>query len=386
MKKNIILSIIALSLLYIASCNLSNPVKQAALTFEIEGKTGDTAITLLIYNYKRDVVDSVKITKNGKYEVDAKWERPQILEIRDMRDVNYSFATFLSNKNVNIKIKNINNNVIADSDFIFSYENDSLVDKYISFQQPFDLILNEEDSLNIVWQKLRQKYTNIPTEIRKPFDSIYELNYNKKVNYLDNYAKNHNNIVSHYLYLTSLRFTYKFKELEKIVENIKDTNNVYAKALIAKKDILRHLQIGSVAPDLLRPDTAGNPIALSSLRGKYVLLDFWASWCGPCRKENPWVKKAYEKYHDKGFDVYAVSLDYPNGRKQWIEAIKHDQLPWHHVSNLQGWNDSVAIIYNISGIPYPFFLDPEGKIIAKGNDVREQKLLDLLKKYCGNKK
>ncbi|MDW8289051.1 MAG: TlpA disulfide reductase family protein, partial [Flammeovirgaceae bacterium] len=113
-----------------------------------------------------------------------------------------------------------------------------------------------------------------------------------------------------------------------------------------------------------------------SLRGKVVLIDFWASWCGPCRRENPNVVKLYEKYKHKGFEIYGVSLD--RDRKAWIEAIKEDGLPWIHVSDLKFWQSEAAKLYNISAIPTTVLLDKEGKIIAK--NLRGKALEEAIEK------
>ncbi len=119
---------------------------------------------------------------------------------------------------------------------------------------------------------------------------------------------------------------------------------------------------GAVAPDFAQQTPAGEIMNLSDLRGKIVLVDFWASWCGPCRRENPNVKKVYEKYKDKGFDILGVSLD--RNKASWERAIKQDGLPWHHVSDLKGWKNEVAQLYSVSSIPHTILLDQEGKIIA----------------------
>jgi thiol-disulfide isomerase/thioredoxin len=133
---------------------------------------------------------------------------------------------------------------------------------------------------------------------------------------------------------------------------------------------LKRVNIGGVAPDITLSDTAGNPICLASLRGKYVLLDFWASWCGPCRREFPNVKAIYDEYRDKGFEIYAVSLDHK--RELWTNALVQNELGWLHVSSLDGWNCPVAKSYNVTGIPKMYLLDKEGVIVAQ--DLRGEEL------------
>jgi thiol-disulfide isomerase/thioredoxin len=146
--------------------------------------------------------------------------------------------------------------------------------------------------------------------------------------------------------------------------------------LIAKK--LGPTVVGAVAPDISLTTPEGEALALSSLRGKVVLIDFWASWCGPCRKENPHVKEIYAKYNDKGFEIYAVSLD--RTKSQWVGAIAKDGLPWKHVSELKGWSGAVSKQYNVSSIPQTFLLDQEGRIVATGfrSNQLEGLLEDLL--------
>ena len=123
------------------------------------------------------------------------------------------------------------------------------------------------------------------------------------------------------------------------------------------------LGIGAVAPEISLPDPDGETVSLSSLRGKYVLLDFWAAWCGPCREENPYLVEAYNKYHDRGFDIYQVSLD--RTREAWLRGIEEDNLNrWTHVSDLQFWGSQVVPLYRIEGIPANYLLDREGRIIA----------------------
>jgi len=136
---------------------------------------------------------------------------------------------------------------------------------------------------------------------------------------------------------------------------------------------------GSVAPDFTLTTNEGKPFALSSLKGKIVLIDFWASWCGPCRKENPNVINVYKKYHPKGFEILAVSLD--DKQEKWLEAIAKDGLPWYHVSDLKGWESDVAKLYGVDAIPFTVLLDKEGKIIAKGLRGKnlEAKLEELFK-------
>ena len=149
------------------------------------------------------------------------------------------------------------------------------------------------------------------------------------------------------------------------------------KEMQEKIDLLRAVAIGSVAPDFTQNNTEDKSVSLSDFRGKYVLVDFWASWCGPCRAENPFVIKAYHQFKDKNFTVLGVSLD--NDKKAWVEAIEKDGLPWTHVSELKHWSSDIVKLYNIKGVPTNFLVDPSGVIVAK--NLRGEALIPELEKH-----
>ena len=128
--------------------------------------------------------------------------------------------------------------------------------------------------------------------------------------------------------------------------------------------------VGMQAPEFTQKDVSGKPVSLSSLKGKYVLVEFWASWCVPCRAGNPNLVKQYELYKDKGFEIISVSLD--NVKDRWVEAIQKDGLPWIQVSDLKGWNNEVGRLYGVRAVPQSFLLDKDGKVI--GNTLRDESL------------
>lgn len=161
--------------------------------------------------------------------------------------------------------------------------------------------------------------------------------------------------------------------------NLRSTKEAkdYASALEALKKIM----VGSIAPDFTMPDTAGRPVSLHDFKGKYVLLDFWASWCTYCREESPYLVKAYAQYQKKGFTILGVSLDNLAAKNKWIKAIRDDRLTWTQVSDLKTENEA-ALLYSVVSIPHNFLINPEGKIIAR--NLRGKALKEKLQELFDN--
>jgi thiol-disulfide isomerase/thioredoxin len=143
---------------------------------------------------------------------------------------------------------------------------------------------------------------------------------------------------------------------------------------------MKKADIGGTAPDFSAPSPSGEMLSLKDTMGKYTIIDFWASWCKPCRIENPNVVRVYEKYHDKGLNIISVSLDRAGQKDRWLKAIEDDNMDWYHVSNLKFWQDPIAQMYNVKSIPATFLLDENGKIVAKNlrGQALESKIASLL--------
>jgi peroxiredoxin len=170
------------------------------------------------------------------------------------------------------------------------------------------------------------------------------------------------------------------KLFSSINENVR--NSSMGKQYAKKIDDLEKVNVGSVAPEFTQADTSGNLVSLKDFKGKYLLIDFWASWCGPCREESPNLVKAFHTYKNSNFSIVSISLDKASARKAWLKAIIKDGLLWTQLSDLKGWDNEAAKLYSVSSVPKSFLISPEGKIVAKDlrGEALNKKLEELLSK------
>jgi thiol-disulfide isomerase/thioredoxin len=276
-----------------------------------------------------------------------------------------SIDLILNNTDVNVNVDN------SSSEFKYTIEGSYDTDVLNNIGK---IISNYKYDIRQINQKFikasQDKNYKLVNELRSDAN-ILKIDFEK---YLKNYLRTVDNslaviITSDYLDIDN-NISFWDSTLTKYRDNF--SYNSYFKSFEKKVNKIKSVSIGSVAPEVILSDTTGKDIALSSLRGKYVLLDFWAGWCGPCRMENPNILKNYLKYKDKGFEVYQVSLD--RSRSDWVNAIKKDNLIWYNVSDLKYFQSEAATIYNIDRIPKGFLLDPNGVIIAKDIELRGNRL------------
>jgi peroxiredoxin len=243
----------------------------------------------------------------------------------------------------------------------------------VTFNPLMDFLNSTVNELNMTpqgdrYNQLLKRYDSIKAVIQQQID-IYITN--KPGSYLSPFVL----FVTTQLYDDPMLLESRYLKLDTPIQN-----SIIGKSLGSYISYNKVGAVGTKALDFTQPDTTGKPVALSSFRGRYVLVDFWASWCGPCRAENPNVVESYVKFKEKNFTVLGVSLDKQGAKDSWIAAIKKDNLTWTHVSDLQHWNNAAAQLYHVGSIPFNILVNPEGKIIAKNlrGPALQSKLCEVL--------
>jgi len=261
---------------------------------------------------------------------------------------------------------------LENSAIVLDAHKDTLWLAKVSGSSVHDEYMILQDRINAIQEKLEALYEEyreaamagneaIASELQDQMEAVYKTVSETQMAFLD---ENPASFVAPFV-VQSLHFGKEAEEVEELLAKLDPSldASVLVGSMRRRVELLKNVAIGKMAPDFTQNDPNGNPVQLSSLLGNYLLIDFWAAWCGPCRRENPYIVAAYNKYHDRGFDILGVSLD--NSKERWLKAIEMDRLAWTHVSDLKYWSNEVASLYGISSIPSNLLLNPEGKIIAK---------------------
>jgi peroxiredoxin len=339
--------------LMVFSCQMAKD--EFSIKGSIDGVETGKIYLLKIVEGQPQSVDTTDIV-GGKFTFKGKIETPDLRLLR-LNEQEYLAPFFLDNSSISVSAK-------KDSLRISKYKGSPT-------QDIFQIYMTEVEKLNKDMMALQAKYQNAMStgnsdEAEKAKIDGQAMQDNN-LYYTKNFVKEHkNSVVSAYITLAMLAGQIDGTELDSIVSNFAPEFST-SEYVVKLKEMIQEQKktsVGVAAPDFTMNDPEGKPVQLSSLRGKVVMIDFWASWCAPCRQENPNVVKLYNQYHPKGFEIIGVSLDKDN--ENWVQAIKDDQLSWIHVSDLQYWKNAVARQYGVNSIPQTYLLDKDGKIIAKG--------------------
>lgn len=290
-------------------------------------------------------------------------------------EIGYYIVHFSNGKNVLCVLvpdRQIELGIDASNGMITSVKNSPENDLFLQFQQMMVKLEQQKDSM------VRAHQEKPDPDIQKKMQELENTRGSMLAKLCWDNADN---------YATAALMDYmKYEQAPVVFDTVfarllrKYPNDEYIKYRNKEISASKFLSVGAVAPDFTLPDTNGVNVALSSFRGKVVVVDFWASWCRPCRQENPNMVRLYKDFHDKGFEILGVSLD--GDRTSWMDAIHKDGLYWTQVSDLKRWQCAAAQQYNVQGIPFTVLLDRDGKIVAKGlrgNELR-QKVQELLGK------
>ena len=371
MKKRIAISVLVFGFVLGFSQKQTSEKK---FSFKVEGSIRNYSGKTIYVTHKSgesEIKDSAKVA-NGKFTFNLKNTEPSLYWLSISGDPTPVFF-FADETTVKAKL-------VADSMMYSSVESGSLQAEYLEYRS----FIN---NLIIVQQKLQNDFNTAMQNNDMNAQNAIKMEYqNLNTQYmagLKNYLKTHPkspvsaHIIGNDLNNAAIPVSEVIEVLSYIDKSLDGNSNI--KAANKRVDAAKGTMVGYKATDFSQNTPEGKKVSLSDFKGKYVLVDFWASWCRPCRMENPNVVAAYTRYKDKGFTVLGVSMD--SNKDPWVNAIQQDNLTWTHISDLKGWGNEVGKLYGVTGIPQNYLIDKEGKIVAK--DLRgaalDEKLAEIIK-------
>jgi len=316
-------------------------------------------------------IDSVTI-EQGAFVLQGAVEEPQMLLLQ-VADMQRPLPIFMENVPMTATID-------VEDPAAFSIEGSVVHDKFNEFQTK---LMAFNTKLRSYYNEYVQANMAGNEEQLKAIEAKYTAVADSQSVYTENFVKENNaSPVAAYVFVSNLMGRMEAPELDSALATFDASlaNSKYIKTIEERLNLLKKVAIGQPFVDFTMNDTEGNPVALSDYAGKgYLLLDFWAGWCNPCRHENPVLVENYAKYHDKGFEIFGVSFD--KTKESWLGAIEKDGITWPQVSDLQYWNNAAGKLYGVRSIPHNVLIDPEGKIVAK--DLRGEALGAKLEEIYG---
>ena len=322
-----------------------------------------------VSNLGREGYTDTAIVMDGKFIFKGSVDEPKV-RVLEIQGVTGEFLFMLENSEIEIEINKqlmlestatgskTHNDLVAYQGGIkeLQEENRNLINTFMKYRKEQDTA--RLDSMKVLLEDHGQRFLKFPAKyVKDNNDSYFSLNLigleaNKKKFDIEDFLDAYDNLTP------SLKNTPMGGKVKRKLDSI---NTEYQKTA--------HLQVGKIAPSFEAPKPDGTIVSLEELKGKVTIIDFWAAWCGPCRRENPNIVKIYNEYHDKGLEIIGVSLDgnsrQSNPKKAWLDAIEKDKLAWTQVSHLKYFNDPVARLYDVNAIPATYILDKDGKIVAK---------------------
>ena len=338
------------------ACTTTETKDSYEIHLSIEGETNSHSVTLFHRVDEEEVAIDSAVLIDGKATITGSLEGLSKGYYIRIEDEPRTISFFLENATINI-------NAHIDSLRQAKASGSMLNDRYAA-------LVESQAGIRVQMRPLFPQYKEAQTAgdtvKMEEIDSIYngledELN-EISVEFIGN---NSNNILGPYQATRVYYNDSKVNELDSILSQFSPelSESEYVKRLKSSLEKWAKLKIGMEAPNFTQSDSTNTQVSLSDFRGRYLLVDFWAAWCGPCRAENPNIVVAYNKYRDKGFEILGVSLD--DDRAKWLAAIKKDGLYWNQVSDLNGWQNEASVGYGIRSIPYSVLIDPDGIIIGK---------------------
>lgn len=382
MTKTQILFLFSFCLLF--SCQQNPKIDDTLnISVSLKGKEIKAGDKIEIHQYgSRDALDSIALQENidtYSFEIPNSKTDAFYVTINENRVKNSSFLAHNEDVKILIDIPN-GKDYLTETSITSTSEEQNQLNEYHKFIAPF---LSKVNNLEREYYTKKENGETYTKEERKEFDKKYDAAFNQFESKAWEYVRGNQNLASLFVLNSKLKYTSTFQDVNQLMNALKseyENSNLYQKT-IQFKDQLERTDYGKVAPDFSLPNPDGEMVSVSDFKGKYLLIDFWASWCAPCRKENPNLVKTYNQFKDKNFEILGVSYDYPGSREKWLKAVKDDQLTWTQVSDLKGWQTATTELYGVSGIPTQYLLDPNGKIIAKSlelvNGGLEKKLEEL---------